>query len=180
MKKFFVTLFCCAAAGLFAADAAKIIVPPAGKVLKMPMGDQMTTEAGGFIVDFTPDFKDPNKDYVGYMISCRNWKKPFKGFLFGVNRIKGKTAIWFYPMDENGKVFGFYKYYDEIKAGKRHRAEISYQGRRCVLKVDGKVVVSTNLRADITIFDTIEIGGLGNKYRDVIIHGFQFVDIKKK
>lgn len=178
MKKLFLTLFCCAAAGLFAVNT-EVITPPAGKTVRVPVADNMSVEAGGFAVDFTLDFNDPAKNYVGYMISCRNWVKPFRGFAFGVNRINNKTSIWFYPMDEEGKAFGFYNNCN-LEPGKRYRAEVIYIGRRCTLTIDGKVVASATFNKDIRPFDSIEIGGLGNKYRDVTVHGFQFLDVKKK
>ena len=178
MKKLFITLLSCAAAGLFAADA-DIITPPAGKTITIPMENKMTTQAGGFVIDFTLNFNDPAKDYVGYMVSSRNWRKPFCGFAFGINRIKNLTAIWFYPLDENGKVFGFYQKCDLV-SGKRYQAELSYNGRHCTLKIDGKELASATFKKDITIFDKIEIGGLGGKPRDITIHSFKFLDVKKK
>ena len=175
MKHLSILFFCCAAVILSAADA---IVPPAGGTVKTATAGKISGQQGGFAVDFTLDFTDPDKDYVGYTVSCRNWKKPIRGFCFGVNRIKGSTSIWFYPLDENGKAFGFYKKYP-LETGKRYHAEITWKDRQCKLTIDGRAVTGCRLREEITVFDTIEIGGLGGKNHGVTVHEFRFLETGK-
>ena len=177
MKKLCVLLLIAIWGGIFA-QHADVIIPPINKTVKVSTKDKLTAQSGAFEIDFSLNFTNPKKDYIGYMLNCRNWVKPFQGFAFGVNRVKNKSSIWFYPLDTDGKVFGFYRACT-LENNKRYKAVLSYEGRHCVLKIDGKVVVDTNLKQPITVYKDIEIGGMGGKTFNVTVHSFKFLSKKK-